>query len=89
MEIDPDDPTWTELVDAVVWESLAAESIDPLTVDPGTLAPDVAVEIAAALQRAQARLAALEARALVAAAGAYVGLSEVTVIDRESGGSAP
>jgi hypothetical protein len=85
MEIDPDDPTWTELVDAVVWESLAAESIDPLTVDPGTLAPDVAVEFAAALQRAQARLAALEARALVAAAGAYVGLTEVIVVGRESG----
>lgn len=84
MEIGPDDPTWTELVDAVVWESLAAESIDPLAVDPGALTPDVAVEFAAALQRALARLAALEARALVAAAGAYVGLTEVTVVDRES-----
>ena len=78
------DTVWDDELEALVWAARLDDDVDLLAVPPEELTPDRAVDYLVELQAAQARLAALEARALVVAAGAYVGIRDVTVLDRAS-----
>lgn len=70
-----DDPLWTVADDEALWSDLLSGAGSPprlLGEDPENLSPEATIDFLAELQQEQARLAALEARALVVAAGRYV-----------------
>lgn len=81
-----DDPSWTAADDDALWQALADQPRDWLATAPEELTAFEAVDYLEALQQQQSRLAALESRALVVAAGRYV---DERVITAPSTGDAP
>ena len=74
-EVVDDDPGWTAADDEAFWAVLLDGPATPpslLGEIPESLSPDAAIDYLVELQQEQARLAALEARALTVAAGRYV-----------------
>ncbi len=76
-----DDPTWCLPLDQLPWPPTADEACHVLDAEPEDLTGAGAIDFLIELQRAQSRLAALEARALVAVAGAYRRERLITVAD--------
>ena len=82
---DADDPTWDAAMQESYWTTTLDESLPVLEADPATLTQSGALDFLIEVQRAQARLAALEARAMVTLAGVYRYTTDVDVIDEFNG----
>jgi hypothetical protein len=83
--IENDDPAHDAAADEAFWSSALLESRPLLDLDPELLSPAGAIDYLVDLQRAQARLAWLEARALVVAGGHHVHSRDIRVHDPERG----
>lgn len=79
-----EDPSWTEADQEAHLEALLAEPRSLLDADPESLTHYGRVEMLVQIQQAASRLAALEARALTAAAGLTKRTRRVDVYDEES-----
>jgi hypothetical protein len=76
-----DVPLWDTACDEAAWQALLEEPRSLLGADPEGLSADGVLDLLVEVQREQSRLAAVEARAMVALAGPHDRVREVTVLD--------
>ena len=79
-----EDPSWTEADQAAHFEAVLSDPPSLLDADPRSLTDHGRVQLLMEIQQAQARLAAIEAEALTAAAGLRQRRRVVNVYDEES-----